>query len=644
MIVNGNWQAIGGGLNSTVRLGKNLYVHLAGAKPLGGGRFPAKKILSYDIIDVSDPEATPVSILKQEYGNTLGYGVFDLPTFVLQSKDEDLRVMLGSCRKLHGLGEDAMQQLHEQLLVTANIWNQRPHALFLSGDQIYADDVCDSVLRQVSILGKELTESSEVIPDLPELQNINLRQRGALLEKHAHFTSGHGDNHLISFGEFAGMYLLAWHPRAWKGIRFTESDDLDRIQVPRLKQSAKVISNVRRLLANVPTYMLFDDHEVTDDWYINRSWKDKVLGTRTGRRIIANGLAAYWAFQAWGNEPRRFNKSFIESIQAHLNENWNTSRDVKDGKVARNFESALIDFNNWSFIAPTYPLSLFLDTRTAREGRIKPRLMSSKAWKFCYSLLASEWKSRGTGGHIAGPWEPIVIVAPGPVWGFEIVESLQEGVVNIGGKMVHELEKLKPLLNKANYPPNVDEGSAVPIADAESWRINGQSLIDFFRFMEMVQPKVCIVISGDVHYGFLSAGRLRGKADLKLNVPFIQVTSSALKNEPVDKASESYVTSKLAIHLMESIELVFSQSGIKYFYLDNCWDETTREIRKSIFGRCDFNERVLFQYDGFSKITKINNAGMLNLASDGSVHQVTMFTNDSKKTSFEFKLAKWPVA
>jgi len=65
MIVNGNWQAIGGGLNSTVRLGKNLYVHLAGAKPLGGGRFPAKKILSYDIIDVSDPEATPVSILNK---------------------------------------------------------------------------------------------------------------------------------------------------------------------------------------------------------------------------------------------------------------------------------------------------------------------------------------------------------------------------------------------------------------------------------------------------------------------------------------------------------------------------------------------------------------------------------------------------
>ena len=32
------------------------------------------------------------------------------------------------------------------------------------------------------------------------------------------------------------------------------------------------LPKVRRLLANVPTYMTFDDHEVTDDWNINGAW------------------------------------------------------------------------------------------------------------------------------------------------------------------------------------------------------------------------------------------------------------------------------------------------------------------------------------------------------------------------------------
>ena len=39
---------------------------------------------------------------------------------------------------------------------------------------------------------------------------------------------------------------------------------------------------VRRILANVPTYMICDDHEITDDWNLTQEWRNRVLGTNLG--------------------------------------------------------------------------------------------------------------------------------------------------------------------------------------------------------------------------------------------------------------------------------------------------------------------------------------------------------------------------
>ena len=68
------------------------------------------------------------------------------------------------------------------------------------------------------------------------------------------------------------------------------------------------LPRVRRALANVPTYMVFDDHDVTDDWNIGRAWRDRVHTSPLGRRIITNALVAYALFQDWGNDPLRYRK------------------------------------------------------------------------------------------------------------------------------------------------------------------------------------------------------------------------------------------------------------------------------------------------------------------------------------------------
>ena len=60
---------------------------------------------------------------------------------------------------------------------------------------------------------------------------------------------------------------------------------------------------VRRALAHVPVAMIFDDHDITDDWNLSREWEEVAYGHDFSRRIIGNALLAYAINQAWGNRP-----------------------------------------------------------------------------------------------------------------------------------------------------------------------------------------------------------------------------------------------------------------------------------------------------------------------------------------------------
>src|SRR4029078_9093237 len=135
------------------------------------------------------------------------------------------------------------------------------------------------------------------------------------------------ENHLLGFGEFAAMYLVSWNPLIWpkefnpdlgKLHHTTESKQKYETELKDLEESRKDLRKIRRLLANMPTYMICDDHEITDDWNIDRKWRDSVRNSTIGSQIVANGLVAYWAFQAWGNDPNSFDEDFIQTIKMYL--------------------------------------------------------------------------------------------------------------------------------------------------------------------------------------------------------------------------------------------------------------------------------------------------------------------------------------
>lgn len=168
-----------------------------------------------------------------------------------------------------------------------------------------------------------------------------------LTQNSAQFTSSDGDNHLISLGEFAAAYLMAWSPACWGEVVSTASIHatpdaapsgflrwLDTLSEPqdwsyptpatpsgssehlfrpvaaeakedadkeakckqdpakwaaelarrakshrnshRVRTSCWSLWRVRRLLANVPTYMIMDDHDLTDDFFLNPMWRRRV--------------------------------------------------------------------------------------------------------------------------------------------------------------------------------------------------------------------------------------------------------------------------------------------------------------------------------------------------------------------------------
>jgi phosphodiesterase/alkaline phosphatase D-like protein len=57
----------------------------------------------------------------------------------------------------------------------------------------------------------------------------------------------------------------------------------------------------RWLMSTVPTSMIFDDHDVRDDWNTSQTWRDEKEQTSWWRERELGALATYWIYQHIGN-------------------------------------------------------------------------------------------------------------------------------------------------------------------------------------------------------------------------------------------------------------------------------------------------------------------------------------------------------
>ncbi len=58
---------------------------------------------------------------------------------------------------------------------------------------------------------------------------------------------------------------------------------------------------MRWLLSTVPTSMIFDDHDVRDDWNTSQSWRDDMQAKSWWQERIVGALSSYWVYQHLGN-------------------------------------------------------------------------------------------------------------------------------------------------------------------------------------------------------------------------------------------------------------------------------------------------------------------------------------------------------
>ncbi len=449
-------------------------------------------------------------------------GSFDLPTIAIQSSSDDtLKALYGSCRKFHGTDDDAsigMFRAFKENAQYGDYFENRNNALFLTGDQIYADDVHSLLLPYLTHLGDALIGHLEQIPNLPsrnlnQAQSLNDNQsRAKFLKDYAKFSIGEDDgkNHLILLGEYFAMYCMAWNDNLWTPATSTG-----------LLSAYKGTKSLKCLMANIPSYMHFDDHEVTDDFFINDDWKTRAKNSNVGVIVLSNALLAYFVFQAHGNKPAAFNSTHFDNIQNLVKTNFSSNKRITA-------KTAIFAENKWSYDAPTIPPVFAIDTRTQRieaPGQNLPNLISTSEYGRVEALIREYYPNPA--GKV------LMFIVPAPVIGIASIEKaisvLKSGTVV--GKVIAEAIEANILISTLKELKDIEQES-IESFDYESFAANEASFIKFMNFILELSPKFVGILSGDVHYGSTNFANVRQNSTNAANaIPILQMTSSGFKNK-----------------------------------------------------------------------------------------------------------------
>jgi hypothetical protein len=159
-----------------------------------------------------------------------------------------IRIAFGSCRYAsprtvedsEGIPPDALDLYATR--IAAQPEDQWPDALVLLGDQVYADELTKETKSWLS-------------------RRRSARKAAKALE-----------DEVADFEEYTRLYVESWGD-----------------------------PQVRWLLSTIPSSMIFDDHEMIDDWNTSAAWRAKVTREPWWDGRISGGLVSYWVYQHLGN-------------------------------------------------------------------------------------------------------------------------------------------------------------------------------------------------------------------------------------------------------------------------------------------------------------------------------------------------------
>lgn len=501
-----------------IRFGVSACLHLIDFEP--DDSLPVNTRIGYDLGvsgSVLGSNGSDDEVWIKDWAPHLCMPGANWPNFVIKERLD--RLVYGSCRRPHSPAADGLVRVDETLLAARSDIAKRPALIMMTGDQIYADDVAGPMLRAIhslidclglydEVLNGSSDSNSSALRDSPDtyfhreklLPDIHSNE--ALVErffggvKKPVFTTASAHNHLISLNEVMAMYLLVWSPVCWRLVSM-DQPDLSSEDAGTYQQQQVAIDDfvaglprASRALAHLPAYMIFDDHDVTDDWNLSALWETTTYEHPFSRRIVGNALAAYLLCQGWGNNPDAF-----DGIMPVLRELAASAEPgaVFDPTQQDRLIDKLLQFEQWHYSLQTSPRIVVLDTRTRRWRSELNRARPS-------GLL--DWEALTEFQQEIIGEKAVIVVSPAPMFGVKLIEAIQTVFTLIG----------KPL-----------------VVDAENWMAHrgaANVLLNIFRHSRT--PETFVILSGDVHYSFAYDVRLRHRPDR----PRIwQITSSGIKNE-----------------------------------------------------------------------------------------------------------------
>jgi hypothetical protein len=402
---------------------------------------------------------------SQEYDVTLdGERVWPpeggFPASVLRtlSPDSRLRIVFGSCRVAvphhppytltkdenpeHGREIDALYALALRMKELPH--QEWPDILLMIGDQVYADE------------------------DAPETRQFIRDRRG---------TDGEPGEEVADFEEYTRLYRETWGDET-----------------------------IRWLLSVVPSAMIFDDHDIHDDWNTSISWLEEMRAKPWWDRRITGALASYWIYQALGN----FSPDEIEErgVLAHIKSEPDAGHALHEWAREVDFGS---EGRRWSFSRDLGDVRLVM--LDSREGRIlgeRPRQMfDEEEWN---------WLER----VITGGVRHLIVADTLPIFLPQAIHNLEAWNDAVAaGAWTRAFKGLGERIRRA--------------IDLEHW---GAFPHSFERIVELIRaagagergdpPTSIVTLGGDIHHAYLA--RVEFPADDHVASPVWQAVCSPFRN------------------------------------------------------------------------------------------------------------------
>jgi hypothetical protein len=241
---------------------------------------------------------------------------------------------------------------------------------------------------------------------------------------------------------------------------------------------------IRWLLSTVPTAMIFDDHDVHDDWNTSEIWVRQMRSKPWWEERIVGAFMSYWVYQHLGNlSPEELED---DELFERVREARDATRLLREFAYKADREEA---GTRWSFNRDFGNVRLIMiDSRAGRvldEG--KRSMLDAEEWAWI------EEKASGDFDHLLFGTSLPFLLSPG----LHHLEAWNEAVC--GGAWG------RPAANIGEYIRQA--------LDLEHWSAFHDSFAGLVRLLRAIgagersnghPPASMVVLSGDVHHGYLA--------------------------------------------------------------------------------------------------------------------------------------------